>query len=317
MKYAFVFTLLIAAVCASPLGSSSAPPAVDGPLVVPITTTPIPILKQELSIENGSFVNNFETGHGIVVNESGSQKQIGTASGTVSTGSFSFTNPEGAAITVTWIANENGFQPTGDHLPTPPPTPEHVVKMLADMEAALDAISIATEKPVNVVVAAEGAPMDVSQDPVPAASAPAQVEVAAVVSAAVESVPAVGSPAETASAQDSLDDAVPAETTPVEAASSVSSTVEAVPVQNSLDDAAPAEPSADASVPAETTPVEAAPAVSSPVETVPVQDSLDDGAPVEPSADAAVPAEATPVEAVLDDDTPVASAPVESAPSAL
>lgn len=54
---AFVFTLLIAAVCASPLGSSSASPAEDAPLVVPITTTPIPILKQELSIENGSFVN--------------------------------------------------------------------------------------------------------------------------------------------------------------------------------------------------------------------------------------------------------------------
>ncbi len=88
------------------------------------------------------FFWSFETGHGIVVNESGNQKQIGDGSGTVSSGAFSFTNPEGAVITVTWIADENGFQATGDHFPTPHPMPEHVVKMLADMEAAaLHAIS--------------------------------------------------------------------------------------------------------------------------------------------------------------------------------
>ncbi|KAI9566002.1 hypothetical protein GHT06_009800 [Daphnia sinensis] len=314
MKYALVFTLLIAAVCASPLGLSSAPTAADAPPAEPITTTQIPILKQELSNENGTFVNNFATGHGIVVNESGNQKQIGLESGTVSSGSFSFVNPEGATITVTWIANENGFQATGDHLPTPPPTPDHVAKMLADMEAALDAISIATEKPVSVAVVAEETVVEASQDPVPAASAPAQVEVVAIASAAVESVPAQVSQDDAVPAEPSADASVPAEAAPV-----VSSPVETVPAQDSLDDAAPAEPSADAVVPAEVTPVQAAPTVSSPAEVVPAQDSLDDAAPAEPSADAAVPAEVTPVEAVPADDTPVASAQAESvaAPSAL
>lgn len=35
-------------------------------------------------------------------------------------GAFSYTSPEGEAISLTYIADENGFQPTGDHLPQPP-----------------------------------------------------------------------------------------------------------------------------------------------------------------------------------------------------
>merc|ERR1711911_565399 len=66
------------------------------------------------------------------------QKQIGAKpeeSGTVSQGSYSF--PEDSQrYTVTWVADENGFQAKGDHLPTPPPLPEHVVKMLNDLRAA-------------------------------------------------------------------------------------------------------------------------------------------------------------------------------------
>merc|ERR1712063_152668 len=81
---------------------------------------------------------NHETENGISVSESGVQKQIGDKpeeAGTVSQGKFSY--PEGAVTyTITWVADENGFQATGDHLPTPPPMPEHVVKMLADLKAA-------------------------------------------------------------------------------------------------------------------------------------------------------------------------------------
>ena len=89
-----------------------------------------------MSIDGG---NRFESEDGVKVAESGSQKQIGEKpeeAGTVAKGSYSYTSPEGTVITVTWVADENGFQPTGDHLPTPPPVPEHVVKLLADLRAA-------------------------------------------------------------------------------------------------------------------------------------------------------------------------------------
>ncbi|KAK4018407.1 endocuticle structural glycoprotein SgAbd-3-like isoform X3 [Daphnia magna] len=88
---------------------------------------------------DGSYSFNFESADGTKVSESGSQKQVGPKPediGTVSKGSYSYTSPDGVVITVNWTADENGFQATGDHLPTPPPMPEHVVKMLADLKAA-------------------------------------------------------------------------------------------------------------------------------------------------------------------------------------
>ncbi|KAK4019064.1 LOW QUALITY PROTEIN: larval cuticle protein LCP-22 [Daphnia magna] len=88
---------------------------------------------------DGSYSYSFESEDGTKMEESGNQKQVGPKPediGTVSKGSYSFATPDGVVLTVNWVADENGFQATGDHLPTPPPMPEHVVKMLADLKAA-------------------------------------------------------------------------------------------------------------------------------------------------------------------------------------
>ncbi len=69
--------------------------------------------------------------------ESGQVKQITPeAAGITSKGSYSYTAPDGAVITTSWVADENGFQPSGAHLPVAPPMPDHVVKLLADLKAA-------------------------------------------------------------------------------------------------------------------------------------------------------------------------------------
>ena len=63
---------------------------------------------------------SFETENGIKVEESGVQKQVGATpeeTGTVAKGSFSYPAPDGTIIKVDWIADENGFQPKGDHIP--------------------------------------------------------------------------------------------------------------------------------------------------------------------------------------------------------
>merc|ERR1719268_611388 len=101
---------------------------------------PILIVKQSQNhdTERQIYSFSYETENGIVVSESGVQKQIGgrvDEAGTVSQGSYSFPE-DGQRYTVNWVADENGFQAKGDHLPTPPPLPDHVVKLLQDLRAA-------------------------------------------------------------------------------------------------------------------------------------------------------------------------------------
>merc|ERR1712221_40825 len=75
----------------------------------------------------------------VSMSEEGEQKYFGDKEeesyGSVSRGSYSY-ELEGVTYTINWVADENGFQPTGAHLPVAPPMPEYVVKMLADLRAA-------------------------------------------------------------------------------------------------------------------------------------------------------------------------------------
>lgn len=49
----------------------------------------------------------------------------------VQSGSYSYIAPDGQLISVSWIADENGYRATGDHIPTPHPTPEHLMQAFA------------------------------------------------------------------------------------------------------------------------------------------------------------------------------------------
>lgn len=46
-------------------------------------------------------------------------------------GSFSYTGDDGAQYSITYTADENGFNAQGAHLPTAPPIPEEIQKALA------------------------------------------------------------------------------------------------------------------------------------------------------------------------------------------
>lgn len=86
---------------------------------------------------DGSYHFSYETENGIKAQEQGEVKNKGSENEIQSvSGSYSYTAPDGQVITVTYIADENGFQPTGDHLPTPPPIPEAIAKALAATAAA-------------------------------------------------------------------------------------------------------------------------------------------------------------------------------------
>ncbi|KAL7026281.1 hypothetical protein ACKWTF_013830 [Chironomus riparius] len=69
----------------------------------------------------------FESSNGIKQQASGQLKEVADSSGNgqqvkteVLTGSYSYTAPDGTPITITWVADENGYQPQGDHIPKGP-----------------------------------------------------------------------------------------------------------------------------------------------------------------------------------------------------
>lgn len=51
-------------------------------------------------------------------------------------GQYQYQTPDGQLIKVVYTADENGFRPQGDHLPTPPPIPPEIQKAL-DLLATL------------------------------------------------------------------------------------------------------------------------------------------------------------------------------------
>lgn len=76
---------------------------------------PIPILRQESKHnEDGSYEFNYETGNGISVGEQGYVKPGGQKDEAiqVAQGYFSYTGDDGIPISLKYVADENGFQPT-------------------------------------------------------------------------------------------------------------------------------------------------------------------------------------------------------------
>ncbi|CAH1988043.1 unnamed protein product [Acanthoscelides obtectus] len=94
---------------------------------------PIPIVRYENEGVNadGSYQWSLETGNGIVAQEQGQIKNAGSENEAAEVqGSFQYQAPDGTPISMNYIANEGGFQPQGEHLPTPPPIPPAIQRAL-------------------------------------------------------------------------------------------------------------------------------------------------------------------------------------------
>nr|CAI5855082.1 unnamed protein product [Callosobruchus analis] len=85
---------------------------------------------------DGSYRWSYDTENGISAEEEGHVKGFGAQSEAMEArGGFRYTAPDGTPIALSYIANENGFQPTGAHLPTPPPIPPAIQRALAYIAA--------------------------------------------------------------------------------------------------------------------------------------------------------------------------------------
>ncbi|XP_053614477.1 uncharacterized protein LOC128677560 [Plodia interpunctella] len=83
------------------------------------------ILNYENVITPEGFAYSFDTSNGIHADESGT-----AVDGVKAKGSYSYIGDDGKLYSVVYTADENGFVPHGDHLPTSPPIPEAIKKVI-------------------------------------------------------------------------------------------------------------------------------------------------------------------------------------------
>lgn len=72
---------------------------------------------------DGSYKLDYSTSNGISAQEEG-------FGGHHASGGFAYYSPEGELIQLSYLADDNGFKPQGNHLPTPPPIPPQILKSL-------------------------------------------------------------------------------------------------------------------------------------------------------------------------------------------
>lgn len=103
------FLVLFAVLCVSAL---AAPPKVD--------SSDITVLSRTFSNDGNAYKFGFEQSDGQKRDETGEIKLIEKESGIVMRGSYSFVADDGITYTVNYVADENGFQPVGAHIPVAP-----------------------------------------------------------------------------------------------------------------------------------------------------------------------------------------------------
>ena len=148
------------------------------------------------------FYFSVEKEADVVVSESSPNLVSEEESNFISSGSYSYTTPDGRLIglvTVSWIANEARLHAAEDHKPSTSlnQLPENVAQMLAEFEAAADAVSVVSKMSTEVS---------------PVESFSAVESAVAVESNAIDASSSVSSPAES----------FPVESSPVESTDSIS-----------------------------------------------------------------------------------------------
>uniref|UniRef100_A0A182J1C5 Uncharacterized protein n=1 Tax=Anopheles atroparvus TaxID=41427 RepID=A0A182J1C5_ANOAO len=120
-----VLSCLLALAVAAPPAAAPAKrsPGAGGPDAEATVVT-----QDQIINEGGSYAYNYETSNGIKARQT-------SDNGVSAAGEYSFLAPDGTTYSIVYVANENGFQPQGAHLPVEPETPEHVIKQLEDIRA--------------------------------------------------------------------------------------------------------------------------------------------------------------------------------------
>ncbi|XP_055916330.1 larval cuticle protein LCP-30 [Eupeodes corollae] len=91
------------------------------------------IIRDINSLETDGYNYLYETENGILAEENGKIQPLDRGDEALrSTGFYEYTGDDGLLYRVDYVADNNGFVPQGEHIPTPPP---YIAKLLAYLEA--------------------------------------------------------------------------------------------------------------------------------------------------------------------------------------
>lgn len=106
MKFIVIFALAVAVCVAAPLDDSA-------------NAQILRYENENIGIDGYKFA--YETSDGVSRQEEAELKNAGSENEAMSVrGSVTWTAPDGQVFTLNYIADENGYQATGDHLPKAP-----------------------------------------------------------------------------------------------------------------------------------------------------------------------------------------------------
>lgn len=77
------------------------------------------------------YFYRYETENGISAEETGKLANVGTKDEALrARGFYKYTGPDNTPYSISYTADENGFVAAGNHIPTPVPLPEALVKAI-------------------------------------------------------------------------------------------------------------------------------------------------------------------------------------------
>ncbi|XP_073811893.1 larval cuticle protein 4-like [Musca autumnalis] len=86
----------------------------------------------DVNAEVKSYVNNMDAegfSYGLETTNDISIRSAGHDNGDMN-GFYAFTSPEGERVAIAYTADENGYHPESEWLPTPPPIPDHILRAI-------------------------------------------------------------------------------------------------------------------------------------------------------------------------------------------
>lgn len=92
---------------------------------------PVAIVSQDSDIQpDGTFQWTYESADGTKQQQNGAPKPVDKEVAEVLQGAVSWTDPEGGKHELSYVADENGFQPQGADVPVPPEVPAQIARAL-------------------------------------------------------------------------------------------------------------------------------------------------------------------------------------------